>query len=221
MNSMSFSGNCSIQNQSVQNFSASGNCYVDGLSCKDLFHSSGFSQIQSSKLNKVTTSGSTKIFQSTMNEIRSSGYLQASDCPRLGNVTTSGSTSLTRCKDIQEIVSSGAFHLAFSQVSGNVRSSGHRSEITDSAITGTFECAAKVVKVSNSTIGKIVIKPSKSNVSFFFMGWKIGSETNSEQIVELFGKNCRVDSISFEDGAVGKVVLRDGATMPKVSGLTL
>ena len=98
--------------------------------------------------------------------------------------------------------------------------SGNRQEITDSTITGTLECAAKIVKISNSTIGQIVIKPANSSTTFEFFDWKIYTDTNSEQIVELSGKNCRVDSVSFEDGAVGKVLLRKGATMPKVSGGT-
>lgn len=215
------SGHCWVKNQTVKNFTASGQSNVEGLVCENLFHSSGHSQIQSSKLNKISTSGSTNLFQSTANEIRSSGHLQASDCPRLGKITTSGQTAITRCEEIDKIVASGAFSLDSSKVKGNVILSGNSVEITDSTIAGKLECASKIIKISNSSIGSIIVKPIQSTARFEFFSWNTSSyisqtsSSSTEQLIELSGKNCRVGSISFMDGAVGKVLLRNGATAPK------
>ncbi len=213
---LSFTGYCLVKNQTAKNFTASGESIVADLVCENLFHSSGRSQIRSSKLNKASTSGSTNLVFSTANEIRSSGHLQASDCPRLGKITASGQTAITRCAEIEKIVASGAFSLDSSKVRGNVILSGNSAEITDSTIAGKLECASKIIKISNSSIGRIIVKPIHSTSRFELFNWNIyQSSSPAEQLIELSGKNCQVGSISFTDGAVGKVLLRNGATAPK------
>lgn len=219
---LSFTGYCWVKNQTAKNFTASGQSNVVGLVCEHLFHSSGHSQIQSSKLNKVSTSGSTNLFQSTANEIRSSGHLQASDCPRLGKVIASGQTAMTRCEEIEKIVASGAFSLDSSKVKGNVILSGNFAEIADSTIAGKLECASKIIKISNSSIGRIIVKPINSTSRFEFFSWNTStyiSQTSSptEQLIELSGKNCRVGSISFTDGAYRMSIFRYSSRASSVS----
>lgn len=213
---LSFTGHCWVKNQTAKNFTASGQSIVAGLVCENLFHSSGHSRILSSKLNKVSTSGSTNLMFCTANEIRSSGYLQALQCPRLGKVTVSGQTAISGCAEIEKIVASGAFSLDASKVTGNVVLSGNSPEIANSTIAGTLECASKIIKISNSSIGRIVVKPIHTTSRFELFNWNISqSSSPTEQLIELSGKNCQVGSISFTDGAVGKVLLRNGATAPK------
>jgi hypothetical protein len=212
---LSFTGHCLVKNQTAKNFTASGDSIVAGLECENLFHSSGRSQIRSSKLNKVSTSGSTNLVFSTANEIRSSGHFQASNS-RLGTVTASGQTAINRCGEIEKIVASGAFSLDASKVTSDVILSGNSAEITDSTIAGKLECASKIIKISDSTIGRIIVKPIHSTSRFELFSWNF-SQTSSpaEQLIELSGKNCQVGSILFADGAVGKVLLRNGASAPK------
>lgn len=203
----SFTGRYSINNQTARNFTTSGYSHIAGLECENLFRSSGHTQIHASILNKMIVSGSTNLSRSTVNELRSSGHLQATDCPRLGKIVASGHAAITRCKEIAEIVASGAFTLDDSKVTGNVILSGDRLEISDSTIAGKMECSAKIIKICNSSIGQIIVKPIKS--SFELFGWKTFSPI--EQLIELSGDNCQVGSIVFEDGAVGKVRLVNGA----------
>jgi hypothetical protein len=178
----------------------------------DNLYCSGSTDIQSAKINAIYTSGSTNLLSSTAMKINASGVFKAMDCPKLGEIKASGNAAITRCKDIENIEASGDFSLESSNVTGNVIFSGHSPKITESTIEGTLECAAKIVKISNSTIGRIALKPIKSSSGFEFFGWKNASSSPTEQVVELSGKNCRVGSISFEDGSLGKVILRDGAS---------
>ena len=167
----------------------------------------------------MIASGSTNLFQSTANELHSSGHLEVAECT-LGKVITSGNTGISRCKEIEEIAASGAFALDASKVTGNVILSGHRPEISDSTIAGKLECVAKTVKISNASIGKIVVKPIQSYSLFEIFSWKTYSSApqSIEQVIELSGKNCQIGSIVFEDGASGKVRLKNGAKAPTVSG---
>jgi len=194
----------------------SGHSNVVGQEYSDPLYCSGSTSIHSSNISTLYTSGSTDIRASTAKKLCCSGTLKASDCPKLGEIAASGNTAITRCKDIAEITASGKFSLDSSKVNGDVILSGDGPEISDSAIGGKLECAAKILKISNSAIGKIVVKPINMSSEFEFFGWKRKTITQTEQVIELSGKNCRIGSVSFEDGAVGKVVLKNGATMPEI-----
>ncbi len=227
-NDLSFSGHCTVNNQTATNFKGSGHSNLNSIVCTNLLQSSGHTKIEASMLNQVRVSGWTKFFQSTANEISSSGHLKISDCPKIGTVKASGHTTLDHCQEVGDIAASGGFSLNDSKVTGNVTLSGKETAIIDSTISGTLECAEKIIKIRNSTIGRVVVKPvkySSTRYSFeleIFPNWKTpisyksyGPVTESqEQIVELSGKNCRVGSITFEEGVIGRVVLKDGATLP-------
>ncbi len=192
----------------------SGHSKLVGQEYSDPLYCSGSTSIYSSNINTLYASGSTDFRSSTAQKLHCSGVLKAADCPKLGAIAATGKVAITHCKDIAEIAASGKFSLEFSKVKGDVILSGDGPKISDSAIGGKLECAAKIVKISNSAIGKIVVKPIKISSEFGFFGWTWKTISHTEQVIELSGKNCRIGSISFEDGALGKVVLRDGATMP-------
>ena len=198
MRAVTFSGHSNLVGQE----------YFEPLYC------SGKTSIHSSNISTLYASGSTDISSSTAKKLKCSGVLKAADCPKLGAITASGKTAITHCKDITEITASGKFSLESSKVNGDVIFSGDDPAISDSTIGGKLECAAKIVKISNSAIGKIVVKPIRISSEFEFFFWKWKTIAHTEQVIELSGKNCQIGSISFEDGAVGKVVLKNGATMP-------
>lgn len=215
-------GSISTHNKTTENFNRSGASDVYGMVCTNLFQSSGATNIDSSKLNRVHVSGSTQLFHTTVNQLNSNGNLEVTDCPKIGQVFASGNTIMNHCYEIGDIKASGVFSLNDSKVSGNVNLSGNESDIKNSTILGTLECAERIIKISNSTIGRIVVKPVKSTRYDWqfqlFPNWtpiSIKAETEAkEQIVELSGKDCHVGSITFEDGVIGKVVLKDGAKPP-------
>jgi hypothetical protein len=83
-----------------------------------------------------------------------------------------------------------------------------------------LECIERVVKISNSSIGRIVVKPLYNHSGFeIFPFWSyVRKSSPQEQVVKLSGLNCRIASISFEGGAFGKVHLQNGAPAPIVAG---
>jgi len=166
----------------------------------------------------MRVAGSTQLTKSEAYEVNASGSFQASDCLKLGKVVTSGSSSISNCKEVGEIVASGGFSLDGSNVKGNVAITGDHSDINNSSIRGTLECAGRIVKVFNSTINQISVKPARYNFRFDFFLWGWESSSKKEQIIELSGKECRVGSVSFEEGAFGKVRLKNGATVASVTG---
>jgi hypothetical protein len=68
---------------------------------------------------------------------------------------------------------------------------------------------------------RIIIKPYNQLLRFTwpfaFLNY-LFLPKGQAQAVELSGKNCQVNSVSFEDGAVGKVYVTDGACRPVVTG---
>jgi hypothetical protein len=213
-------GKSSVTSGIYKNFTACGLSKLMGLICTNLFTSSGYTKIKTSQLNKMRVSGTTKLRQSTAGEIHSSGHLEASHCPKLGKIQASGHASLNHCQDIKEIVASGAFSLDCSKVQGNVTLTGNEATITGSTIVGKLQCAEKIVKISNSSIGRIIVRPVNNNWRFEILPfWSyLRKSSPQEQVIELSGKNCQTPSISFEDGAFGKVYLQNGATRPTVTG---
>lgn len=225
-NDISFSGNVSLANQIVRNFHGSGVCKLINLICENFFTFSGRGEIKSSKLNEMKVSGNTLLIESIAGKIRSSGRFQATDCPKLQEITGSGFVGLERCSEVGEIVATGGFALKTSKVSGNVTISGHDASIDNSTIAGTLECAEKIVKISNSIIEKIVVKPTRktSGPRWEFRIWSFSISFGSpfkeqEQVIELSGEKCQIGSIAFEEGATGKVLVKAGASVPIVTGL--
>ena len=225
-NDISFSGNVSLANQIVRNFHGSGVCKLINLICKKIFTFSGRAEIKSSKFNEMEVSGSTSLIESIAGNILSSGRFQATNCPRLQKITGSGFVGLDRCSEVGEVVTTGGFALKTSKVSGNVTIQGREASIEDSAIEGTLKCAQKIVKISNSSIQKIVVKPNRedsvSRWEFRIFSFYISFGPpfkRQEQVIELSGEKCQIGSIAFEEGAVGKVLVKAGASVPIVTGL--
>jgi len=225
-NDVSFSGNVSLANQIVRNFHGAGVCKLINLICEKFFTFSGRAEIKSSKFNEMKVSGSTSLVESTAGKILSSGRFQATNCPRLQEITGSGFVGLDRCPEVGEVVTTGGFALKASKVSGNVTIQGREASIDDSTIAGTLECADKIVKISNSSIQKIIVKPIHENSGprWEFRIWSFSISFGSplegqEQVIELSGEKCRIGSIAFEEGAVGKVLVKAGASVPIVTGL--
>jgi hypothetical protein len=208
-------GNGVLDNTHGHDFSHCGNLEIKNSTLTGRLNNSGTASLQSSDLNHIQSSGTLNLVHSVANTIFSSGSCSAADCPRIGSIISSGSTSLSRCKEIGAITVSGGFSLVSSKVHGKVVVSGEKAEISDSSIENTLESSNRTIKVANSSIREIVLKPCKNSRSFsgFFT-----SEVIVPQTVILAGKSCKIDRIRFEDGATGKVILNDVVALPEVSG---
>lgn len=220
-NTISSLGNLCVKNQSFEKIKASGSCNLDNITCTGLLVCSGSAQIKNSHLGTIKVSGAIDLRNSTAENVAASGNFYALDCLKLRNINTSGHASFVNCENVNEIVASGSLSLLTTQVDGNVIHSGKDLHINDTKIAGRLECVDSV-KVNNSFINELIIKRDKSSsYSFEFFGiFKFSKQSPNahEPVVELIGKNCIVNSISFEEGCSGKVILKDGAN---VSGTIL
>lgn len=220
-NSIVNSGSLCVKNQTFEKIKSSGSCNLDNITCTGPLTCSGSAQIKNSHLHTIKVSGNTDLRNSTADNVTASGNFHALDCLKLGSIHASGHASFVNCENVNEIVASGSLSLLTTQVNGNVIHSGKNLHISDTTITGKLECIDET-KVNNSSIDEIVVKRDKSSsYSLEFFGifkFTKQSHNTSEQVVELIGKNCVVNSISFEEGCSGTVILKDGA---KVTGKIL
>lgn len=196
-NTINTFGNLSIQNQTFERINANGKCDLDNITCTGPLICSGNAQVKNSHLNKIKLSGDLDLQNCTANNITTSGHFYASNCLKMGVINASGQAYLVNCEDVQGIISSGSLSLLTTRVNGDVVHLGKDVHITDSTITGKLECRDNRIIIDNSSINEIFVKRDH--------------EYSFEQIVELIGKNCVVDSISFEEGCTGRVILKDGA----------
>lgn len=179
----------------------------------------GSASIDCSHLDQLHVSGSAHLTQSIAKAISISGTLIASDCERIGSINSAGRTHLSRCEVTDTITASGTLSLTASKVHGKVFYSGAEPEIVDSEIPA-LESSSPSVKISNSSIEEIVMKPTHTSyswrINFFCWKWESVAETSTvPQTVELRGLGCKVGTIRFEIGE-GTVVLKDGAAAPTV-----
>lgn len=208
-------GDTQVSNARFENYSTCGTASLKDVVCTYRLSCSGTVDIDSSQLNRVNTAGSAQLTRSHAQEVRSSGSLQATDCS-LGSIQSSGSTTLARCIDIGDISAAGGFDMTASKVHGKVVLSGGEATIKDCKLSGGLECAEQTVHIENSSVDRILVKPIISYaVSFFGLKW---SAECSDQKIILKGKDCRIGSIVFEDGAKGCVILRNGAAVGNVQG---
>jgi|GEM_PF-4030610 len=204
-----------VSNAAFENYSVAGSARFENISCTNRLTCSGSLEIDSSKLNDVISSGTAHLTRSNAKTIRSSGSLEITDCGSIGSVKAAGSAEISGCQEIDEIIASGGFVLTASKVNRKAVLSGHEARISDSRIAD-LECANRSVNISNSSVGRIVVKPVFNTVSY--LGWAISS-ANPPQTVELSGNNCRADSVVFNDGIRdGIVILKDGALVGTVQG---
>jgi hypothetical protein len=159
-------GNRVLNNTHGHDFLHSGNLELKNSTLTGRLSNSGNVNLQSSDLNHIQSSGTLNLVNSVANTIFSSGSCSAVDCPRIGSIVSSGSTSFSRCKEIGPITVSGGFSLASSKVHGKVVVSGEKAEISDSSIENTLESSNRIIKVANSSIREIVLKPCKNSRSF-------------------------------------------------------
>ena len=201
----------------AQDFSISGSISLDHFTCPGVFKCAGSAKLHSSQLNKVRVSGSTKLVDTVANQIHSSGSFHASGC-RLGSVDASGSAQLFSCTLLDGMNASGSLNLTASKIHGKVLSSGG-AEIVNSTIDQTLESSGRLIKVIDSTIKEIFVKPCSSyswSLKLGFFNWEYQSSTSDPQKVELSGKSCKVDTIHFKTAAPGVVILKNGAPAPHV-----
>lgn len=216
--SVSHSGNLSISNNEFENLKISGNCNLSNITCTGPLVCSGSARIENSNLNIVKASGNIELHNCMTDQVFSSGHFYALNCAKLGAVNTSGQTHLINCKNVSGILASGSLSLLNTYVSGNVIHLGIDVEINQSTIAGKLECLDRKIKIHNSTADEIVVRRNPNSYSFECFGiFKFNKEafTSPEYVIELIGKQCVINSISFENGCVGKVILKDGA---KVTG---
>lgn len=212
-------GNLSLSDKTFEKIRSMGKCNIDNVVCTGPLICTGKSQIKNSRLYTIQASGNTELKDSSASNVTVSGHFFALDCIKLGNLQTSGDTQLHRCKNVENIVASGSLNLQTSQIHKDVTYTGKNLKINNCVISGKLECVNRVL-INNSSINEIVVKNGNSysysfEIGFFKYNFTKQFNDNTEQIVELAGENCIVNSITFSEGCFGKVILKNGA---KVTG---
>ena len=169
---------------------------------------SGFCSLQDQTIPFFRSSGSTILKNIVCkNDVTTSGSLTAKDCD-LNIVKVSGSAFFETSK-INDFSGTGRIELKGSTIQ-NCNTSGFLN-IEKSSKIGDVTHSGNV-RICNSEVKSILIKRC-SNHFFEFFGY---SQAPSLQTVELVGKDCKIGSITFEEGCQGEVVLKDGAKWIKM-----
>lgn len=213
------------------------NKILEGETRTEPFTSSRHVQLKNSHVGSVQVAGDIDLCSSTAGNILVTGKLDAHNCAKLGMIEASGHIHMTNCVDVEGVKGSQELSLLRTQVSGNVKHEslhvhieqvervGSEVNINESAIAGKLECNDRKVKISNSFVNEVVMKryelpPTFVELMPFFNSLnKKAAEhikkytSSSEQVVELSGTNCVVNSITFPEGVAGKVILKNGAKM--------
>jgi hypothetical protein len=165
-------------------------------------------------VGRLTLSGS-----SIQGQCFAVGTLKAKNCSQIGEVQSAGELDIEGCSDIGNILAAGDFSLADSHVRGNVMISGDSADITNSTLDGALKAANQTVRVANSRIRQIAMMPIYQTEKHEpFSGAVRTTRSVMPQAVELTGANTHVDEITFKDGAIGTVYLKDGAQVGTVIG---
>jgi len=215
---VAISGYSSLSHRTVDQLTVSGKAVVENVTCKHSFTCSGKVDVCSSTFHSAHISGYAAIRQSTAAEISVSGHLRAEDCPNLGSIKASGQLHLVNCPQVDHIQSSGTLSLLHTKVVGNVKHTGSDLQITNSLIAGKLTCSDKKIVIHQSYVNEIIVKKAESSFNIFcwninIAGFKFFRHdgASSEQVVELDGPLCEVNTISFEEGRIGRVILKNGA----------
>lgn len=229
---VSIAGQSNLSDQTINKLNISGNAHVDHVTCTDSLTCSGKVLISSSRLCSVHISGSAEMHQSTAEEITLSGRLRAENCPELGIIKASGQLDLINCMRVSQITASGSLSLLSSLVQGDVIHTGRDLQMNGSRIAGNLTCCDQHVSIHQSAVNSIIVKKAEgNNFSFNLKGFSFNLNIGSgifnffkqdckpvEQVVELNGSHCVVNTILFEEGVIGRVILKNGA---KITGQVL
>ncbi|MBX9924393.1 MAG: hypothetical protein K2Y01_09815 [Rhabdochlamydiaceae bacterium] len=151
----------------------------------------------------------------TVPYITSAGTTQLDYVTCTGPVKTAGDLQLEH-STIGELAHAGHLRIDGSMIQKSVCHAG-KIEVNNSKIQNTLKTSSEDIKVHDSQIKTILVRPQQ-NSSLKIFGFTLFSSSVSPktQTVELTGRNCRIGSIIFEKGCNGQVVQKDGAEVKTI-----
>jgi hypothetical protein len=205
-------------NDSLQYFQ--GRNQLSGRMISSPIHSTGNFDVSDCQLQSISSLGKLILSESfVQGNCLSRGKLEARNCPQIGKIHSCGETFLSGCSNIGGILSSGEFSLEDSHVRGDVVISGDVANITNSTLDGVLNTADQTIRISNSSVGKIIVQPVyQTEKHESISGISKITRTVMPQTIELRGPKTQVGEVIFEDGAIGTVYLKDQAQIGNVVG---
>lgn len=203
-----------LKHTTIPYLATAGATQLNHVTCKGSVNSAGSMIAKECTLEKVKSAGSSILEKCQLQHLRGSGSTRLVESS-VESVKTAGDLEITQSK-IGQIQHAGRLRIQNSTIQGNVSHAG-KVEILNSTIQDTLESCAQHIKIHESQIKNILVKPQKTSGLQIF-GYDVFALAipSKKQTVELIGGNCSVGSIIFEKKCNGLVVQKEGAVAQKI-----
>lgn len=207
-------GFCSFNHQTVPYITSAGTTQLDHVTCTGPVKTAGSLFAQNCHLERVKSAGSSVLEKTKVKDLKGNGSTRLIGCT-IETVKTAGDLQLEH-STIGELAHTGHLRIDGSMIQKSVCHAG-KIEVNNSKIQNTLKTSSEDIKVHDSQIKTILVRPQQ-NSSLKIFGFTLFSSSVSPktQTVKLTGRNCTIGSIIFEKGCNGQVVQKDGAEVKTI-----